>query len=126
MCNRLLASTSLAVVIAVSLCERLYTLFALVHCRFDLTAAFMDGGNPYLTSPAADGAYVFYVTAIMPGLNNGQNLPYEHGLLALSLRPLTMVVLFCSMCQFADGMVGSTPSPRLLPPSRLDVGDLSV
>jgi hypothetical protein len=40
-----------------------------------LTAAFTNGSKPYLTSLALDNNYVFYVTAIMPGLNNAMNLP---------------------------------------------------
>eukprot|EP00730_Choanoeca_flexa_P008734 TRINITY_DN12530_c0_g1_i14.p1 TRINITY_DN12530_c0_g1~~TRINITY_DN12530_c0_g1_i14.p1 ORF type:complete len:350 (+),score=73.24 TRINITY_DN12530_c0_g1_i14:1131-2180(+) len=54
---------------------------------FDLTGAFTDTkGNPYLSSYATDNNYIFYVTAIRPGLNSNMNLP---------------------MCQFADGFTDS-------------------
>eukprot|EP00730_Choanoeca_flexa_P008736 TRINITY_DN12530_c0_g1_i22.p1 TRINITY_DN12530_c0_g1~~TRINITY_DN12530_c0_g1_i22.p1 ORF type:complete len:367 (+),score=61.06 TRINITY_DN12530_c0_g1_i22:110-1210(+) len=56
--------------------------------RFDLTGAFTDTkGNPYLTSPSTDGShYIFYVTAILPGLDSNMNLP---------------------MCRFDDGFTDS-------------------
>lgn len=93
---------SCAVSSDVHLYLRLSTVPHRVIYSFDLTAAFTSGGKPYLTSLALDQAYVFYVTAIMPGLNNGQNLPYVMFSVGYPLS-LTMAV-FCSMCQFADGM----------------------
>jgi hypothetical protein len=46
-----------------------------IHSSFDLTAAFTNDSKPYLTSLSPNQAYVFYVTAIMPGLNNVMTLP---------------------------------------------------
>eukprot|EP00730_Choanoeca_flexa_P015877 TRINITY_DN7391_c0_g1_i1.p1 TRINITY_DN7391_c0_g1~~TRINITY_DN7391_c0_g1_i1.p1 ORF type:complete len:340 (+),score=60.72 TRINITY_DN7391_c0_g1_i1:27-1046(+) len=57
------------------------------NATFDLTGAFTDPkGNPYLSTFSADNNYIFYVTAINPGLNSDLNLP---------------------LCQFADGFTDS-------------------
>eukprot|EP00045_Choanoeca_perplexa_P005308 m.44806 g.44806 ORF g.44806 m.44806 type:complete len:349 (+) comp13049_c0_seq7:62-1108(+) len=54
--------------------------------EFDLTAAFMNNSKPYLQSLIVDQAYLFYVTAIVPGMSNADHLP---------------------MCKFEDGFTDS-------------------
>eukprot|EP00730_Choanoeca_flexa_P008731 TRINITY_DN12530_c0_g1_i1.p2 TRINITY_DN12530_c0_g1~~TRINITY_DN12530_c0_g1_i1.p2 ORF type:complete len:106 (+),score=13.02 TRINITY_DN12530_c0_g1_i1:110-427(+) len=62
---------------------------------FDLTGAFTDTkGNPYLTSPSTDGShYIFYVTAILPGLDSNMNLPQF---------PLDCKLSHCTSTQLQD------------------------
>eukprot|EP00730_Choanoeca_flexa_P008732 TRINITY_DN12530_c0_g1_i12.p1 TRINITY_DN12530_c0_g1~~TRINITY_DN12530_c0_g1_i12.p1 ORF type:complete len:275 (+),score=81.50 TRINITY_DN12530_c0_g1_i12:69-893(+) len=96
---QLLASTALVALIAATLADDCQpgsdsgkatatcTLNDGTQKTFDLTGAFTDpSGNPYLSSYATDNNYIFYVTAINPGLNSNMNLP---------------------MCQFADGFTDS-------------------